>query len=61
MGWIELAIAIITLINKAWNTIKEYNDELKKKKTEILQSGLRGVIDRDKTRITQSFDDFNNL
>lgn len=61
MGWIQLAVLAIQLIIKVWDAVKESNDELKKKKTEELQRGLRGVIDRDASRINASFDNLRRL
>lgn len=51
---------LISLGVKIWDAIQEKNDETKKAKTEILQSGLRGIIDRDPARITAAFDDLRN-
>lgn len=56
MSWVELAIAVIGLIVKIWDAVKENNDEKKKKQTEAIQSGIRGIIDRDPSRIAASFD-----
>lgn len=61
MGWIPLVLAIFQLVFKVWDAVSEHNSEIKKQKTEALQSGLRGVVDRDASRITQSFDDLNRL
>lgn len=59
MGWIQLAVLAFQLIFKVWDAIRERNDEIKKQKTEALQSGLRGVIDKDPVRITAAFDSIN--
>ena len=61
MGWLPLILAVFQLVFKTWDAIKEHNDELKKKKTEALQSALRGVVDRDASRITASIDTLNRL
>lgn len=61
MGWIQLAILAFQFILKVWDAIKERNDEIKKKKTEALQKGLRGVVDRDASRIVGAFDDLRRL
>ena len=61
MGWIPLLLAVFQLIFKTWDAIKEHNDELKKKKTTALQSALRGVVDRDASRVTASLDSLNRL
>jgi hypothetical protein len=60
MGWIQLAVLAFQLIFKVWDAIKERNDEVRKKQTEALQKGLRGIVDQDASRITSAFDDFNN-
>jgi len=51
MGWVQLALFVFQLVFKIWDAINERNAEIKKKKTEALQSGLRGVVDRDASRI----------
>jgi len=61
MGWLALLLNLITLIFKIWDAIKERNDEIKKKKTEALQSGLRGIVDGDASRVTASFNTLNRL
>ena len=61
MGYIQLAILFFQMVVKLWDAVHEHNLEVKKKKTEALQSGLRGVIDRDSSRITASFDAINDL
>ena len=61
MGWIQLAVLLFQLVFKVWGAIDEKNEELKKKKTEALQSGLRGVVDRDPSRVTAAFDNLNRL
>lgn len=48
---------LITLGVKIWDAVKETNVEIKKKKTEALQSGVRGLIDRDPSRIVSAFDE----
>jgi len=61
MNWIQLAVMVIQLIVRVWDAIREKNIETKKRKTEALQSGLRGIVDRDAGRITSAFDDINKL
>lgn len=61
MGWIQLAVFIFQLVFKLWDAIHEHKEEVKKKKTEVLQSGLRGIVDRDASRVTIAFDELNRL
>lgn len=61
MGWIQLAVFAFQLVFRVWDAIKEHKGELKKKKTEALQSGIRGIVDRDVSRITHAFDELNRL
>lgn len=60
MGWVTLAVTILQLIVKIWDAIHEHNIEKKKRKTEALQSVARGIIDRDRSRVTSGFDDLRN-
>lgn len=61
MGWVALATAIFQLILEIFRMWKEGNDETKKKKTEIQQSILRGIVDRDASRISGGFDQLNRM
>lgn len=61
MGWPQLLAGAIALIIKIWDALNERNDEIRKKKTEALQSGLRGIVDRDISRVTKAFDDINRI
>ena len=61
MGYIQIAVFLFQIIFRVWDAIKEKNEESKKQKTEALQSGLRGVIDRDPSRITASFSRLNDI
>ena len=61
MGWLQAVVLVLQLIFRIWDAIKERNDEIKKKKTEALQSGLRGIVDGDSSRVTASFDVLNRL
>lgn len=61
MGWLQIAGYVLQIVLWILNATKEKNDELKKKKTEALQSGLRGIIDRDSSRVTLEFDRLNRL
>lgn len=61
MGWLQLAVYFFQLIFKIWDAIHEYDIEQKKKKTEALQSGVRGIVDRDASRIVGAFDDLRRL
>lgn len=61
MGWVQLAVFVFQLIFKVWDAIKEHNDDVKKQKTEALQSGLRGIVDRDPSRVTNAFDSIKRL
>lgn len=61
MGWVSIALAVFQLIFRVWDAINERNADVKKKKTEALQSVTRGIIDRDKGRVTAGFDDLNRM
>ena len=61
MGWIQAIVLGFTLILKVWDAIKERNDEIKKKKTEALQSGIKGLVNRDASAITAAINDINRL
>ena len=68
MGWtailgaaLTLAIEIFKLISETRAEQKEQKVELKKEKTEILQSIARGIIDRDASRINAGFDKLHRL
>lgn len=56
MGYAELAVLIFKFAFEIWKTIKEHREDVKKQKTELLQSVARGIIDRDASRITAGFD-----
>ena len=60
MGYIQLAVLVLQIFVKIFDAAKEKNAEIKKAKTEALQSGVRGIIDKDVSRVTSAFDDFNN-
>lgn len=53
---IALAGEILKLVNDVRQEKKENSVELKKKKTEIVQSIARGIVDRDASRINDGFD-----
>jgi len=61
MGWVQAVVLGFQFILKIWDAIKERNDEIKKRKTEALQSGLRGLVDGDRARITAAFTDLNRM
>lgn len=48
---------LIVLGVKIWDAVKESNEEIKKKKTEALQSGVRAIVDRDASRLVAAFDE----
>lgn len=52
---------IITLAMKIWETNKEKDEEKKKDQTSVIQSGVRGIIDGDATRIVAAFDRLRRL
>lgn len=51
MTWFATIGALITLIIKIFDAIQEVNNEIKKQKTEALQSGLRAIVDKDTSRL----------
>jgi hypothetical protein len=51
MGWIPLILAVLQLIIRIWDALKEKNVEKKKQQTEALQSGVRAIVDRDASRL----------
>lgn len=61
MGWIQAIVLGIQLIIKIFDAVKERNEEIKKKKTEAVQSGIRAVIDKDVSRLSVAINDINNL
>lgn len=61
MGWIPLTLAVLQLIIRIWDAVREHDAEKKKKKTEALQSGVRAVIDRDASRLNASIIELNRL
>ena len=68
MGWlailgaiITLALEIIKLINESRKENKEAAVELKKKKTEILQSLARGIVDGDASRINSCYEQLRRM
>ena len=61
MGWIQLAVLAFQLILKIFDVFREADLEKKKKKTEALQSGMRGIVDGDRSRITASIDSINRM
>lgn len=61
MAWLELAVLVFKFAFAVWDAIKERNEELRKKKTEALQSGLRGIVDRDPSRIVGAYDNLRRL
>jgi hypothetical protein len=56
MSWIQVIGAVLQIIIWILNAIKEKNDESKKSQTEIIQSGVRGLIDRNASRIVDASD-----
>lgn len=53
---ITLALEIIKIIRENKAESKEKAIELKKERTEILQSIVRGLADRDESRISSGFE-----
>lgn len=60
-GVISFAIELLKLIREVKNDKKERDVELKKRKTEIIQSGIRGLIDGDDRRYVTSLDQLRNI
>ena len=56
MGWLALIGYALQLVIWVCNTAKEINDEARKQKTEAIQSVVRGIVDRDASRINGAFD-----
>lgn len=52
---------LLTIGVKIWDAIKESNAELKKQKTEALQSGVRAIVDKDVSRLNTAISDLNRL
>jgi len=44
-----------------WHSIKEKNDEIKKEKTKEAQSGIRGIIDGDASRVNAAINRLRRL
>jgi hypothetical protein len=61
MTYAELALAICNIILWILGVIKEKSDDKRKKKTEIIQSAARAVIDRDATRYSGCMDDIRRM
>lgn len=68
MGWgailgafLALALEIIKIIRDVKAENKEEAIELKKQKTEVIQSLARGIIDRDASRINSDIDRLRRL
>ena len=61
MGWVTVIASILQITLKIWDAIHERNIEIKKKKTEILQSGLRAIVDRDASRLNSVINDINRM
>jgi len=58
---ITLAGQLLALFNKVWDANKEKNEELKKQKTEALQSGVRAIVDKDASRLNASIVELERL
>lgn len=61
MGWIPLILAVLQIITRIWDAVKEHNVEKKKQKTEALQSGVRAIVDRDASRLNASLLELDRL
>lgn len=61
MGYAEAVVLLLKLGWEIWATIKERNSEIKKQRTETAQSGIRGVIDRDASRVNAAIDHLRRL
>ena len=61
MGWLAVIGTALQIIAWCLNLWKESNDEKKKQKTEALQSVVRGLVDRDASRVTLGFSRMRSL
>jgi len=61
MGWIPLILAVLQLIIRIWDALKEKNVEKKKQQTEALQSGVRAIVDRDASRLNSVIIELDRL
>ncbi len=52
---------LLSLLDKIWDAHKEHNEELKKQKTEALQSGVRAIVDKDVSRLNVAIADLQRL
>lgn len=52
---------LLGLLDRFLDAQKEKNEELKKQKTEALQSGVRAIVDRDASRLNNAIRDLNRL
>ena len=68
MGWMALISTILTFLIELIKIIREVRsdkkserEETKKKQTEAIQSGVRGIIDGDKARVVTAFDSLRRM
>lgn len=61
MAWLAVTGTALRIVLWILNTWKEANDELKKQKTEALQSAVRGIVDMDDSRVNAAFDKLHRL
>lgn len=61
MGWLQLAVLAFQVIVRIWDAVREKSLEKRKMQTEALQSGIRGIVDRDVSRINAAINDLNGL
>lgn len=61
MGYAELAVLFLKIGWEIWQGIKEKNNEIKKERTKHTQSGVRGLIDHDASRVNAAIDNLRRL
>lgn len=58
---ITLLGQLVTIGVRIWDAVKENDVEIKKQKTEAIQSAARAVIDRDVSRLNVAINDIERL
>lgn len=61
IGAIKLSFFLVEEIIRSRQSKREKDEELKKQKTKVLQSGLRAIIDQDVSRLNTAIVDANRL
>lgn len=61
MGWIELIGVVFKFALEVWSAINERNKEIKAKKEDILNEGLKAIVNRDASAITLFFERVKRL